>query len=241
MMERDVFGEGRHGMTEEIGARQFLRGAKDWRITSDGACAFFATRSFDESVRFVQAIGQQAGLDGFPDVDIRANGVTVRLVTVTDDLFGLSTRDLAWAQGISSVARERGLRADPAKIQSFLLIVGSHGDAAVLPFWEAVLGYRRRPDSPDEDLIDPADRGPSLWFEQMEEPRGDGGGAIHVGIWLPPEQAEARVAAALAAGGRMVRDNFAPSWWTLADAAGNEACIGSIGSIEGREGPPPQV
>jgi len=33
----------------------------------------------------------------------------------------------------------------------------------------------------------------------------------------PYEQAEARIAAALAAGGRMVRDKFAPSWWTLAD------------------------
>jgi 4a-hydroxytetrahydrobiopterin dehydratase len=52
-----------------------------------------------------------------------------------------------------------------------------------------------------------------------------GDGAIHIAIWVPYEQAEARVAAALAAGGRMVRDEFAPSWWTLADAAGNEADI----------------
>ncbi len=44
-------------------------------------------------------------------------------------------------------------------------------------------------------------------------------------IWVPYEQAEARVAAALAAGGRLVRDEFAPAWWTLADAAGNEADI----------------
>ena len=47
----------------------------------------------------------------------------------------------------------------------------------------------------------------------------------HVAIFVPYEQAEARIAAALAAGGRMVRDTFAPSWWTLADAAGNEADI----------------
>jgi 4a-hydroxytetrahydrobiopterin dehydratase len=57
-----------------------------------------------------------------------------------------------------------------------------------------------------------------------------------VAVWLPPEEAEVRVAAALAAGGRMVRDEFAPSWWTLADAAGNEA---DVGSIAGRDGPPP--
>ena len=59
----------------------------------------------------------------------------------------------------------------------------------------------------------------------MDEPRPGGGGAIHVVIWVPYEQAQARIAAALAAGGRMVRDEFAPSWWTLADAAGNEADI----------------
>ena len=83
----------------------------------------------------------------------------------------------------------------------------------------------RARDSPDEDLVDPRGRGPAFWFEQMQEPRPDGGGAIHVAIWVPYEQAEARIAAALAAGGRMVRDEFAPSWWTLADAAGNEADI----------------
>ena len=62
----------------------------------------------------------------------------------------------------------------------------------------------------------------------MEEPRRDGGGAIHVAVWVPYELAEARIAGALAAGGRMVRDKFAPSWWTLADAAGNEADIATV-------------
>jgi 4a-hydroxytetrahydrobiopterin dehydratase len=62
----------------------------------------------------------------------------------------------------------------------------------------------------------------------MAEPRPDGDGAIHFAVWVPPEQAEARVAAALAAGGRLVRDDFAPSWWTLADAAGNEADIATV-------------
>jgi len=63
-------------------------------------------------------------------------------------------------------------------------------------------------------------------------PRPDGGGAIHVAVWIPHEQAEDRVAAALAAGGRMVRDEFAPAWWTLADAAGNEVDIATIESRE---------
>ena len=81
-----------------------------------------------------------------------------------------------------------------------------------MPFWRAALGYEPRRDSPNEDLIDPHDREAPFWFEQMNEPRGDGDGAIHIAIWVPYEQAEARGAATLAAGGRLVRDEFAPSW-----------------------------
>jgi 4a-hydroxytetrahydrobiopterin dehydratase len=98
----------------------------------------------------------------------------------------------------------------------------------VMPFWRAALGYDPRLDSPDEDIVDPHDRDAALWFEQMEEPRGDGGGAVHLAVWVPFEQAQARVDAALAAGGHMVRDDFAPSWWTLADAAGNEIDIATV-------------
>src|SRR2546426_171781 len=91
---------------------------------------------------------------------------------------------------------------------------------------------RHRGGGPAEDLVDPRSRGVRFWFEQMNKPRPDGGGAIHIAVWVPYEQAEARIAAALAAGGRLVRDEFAPSWWTLADAAGNEA---DIATTKGRE------
>jgi hypothetical protein len=45
---------------------------------------------------------------------------------------------------------------------------------------------------------------------------------IHIDVGVPHDQAEARVAAALAAGGSLVEDRFAPAWWTLADPEGNE-------------------
>jgi 4a-hydroxytetrahydrobiopterin dehydratase len=44
---------------------------------------------------------------------------------------------------------------------------------------------------------------------------------------LPRTQAQARIDAALAAGGRMVYDANAPEWWTLEDPAGNQADIAS--------------
>jgi 4a-hydroxytetrahydrobiopterin dehydratase len=154
--------------------------------------------------------------------------VTVRLITYTDDYYGMSQRDVRLAGQISALAKEHGATSDPAVLQSLLVVPGAPSAAEVMPFWRALLGYQPRGDSPDEDLVDPHDRGPAFWFEGMQEPRPDGNGAIHVAVWLPYEQAESRVAAALAAGGRMVRDQFAPAWWTLADPAGNEADIATV-------------
>lgn len=215
-------------MTETITPQQFheAEGVGDWRVVGDGACTFFRTSSFAEAARLVQAMSELPGLDAHhPDVDLRADGVTVRLITVTEDHYGMSMRDVELARQISGVARDLGLSGDRSAVQSVLVIPGAPNTAEVMPFWQAALGYEPRADSPDEDLVDPRGRGPSFWFEPMDEPRPDGGGAIHVAIWVPYEQAEARVAAALAAGGHMVRDGFAPAWWTLADAAGNEADI----------------
>jgi 4a-hydroxytetrahydrobiopterin dehydratase len=215
-------------MTDYISPKQFHEsdGVEDWRVRGDGACAYFRTASFAAGARLVQAISNLPGIDDHqPDVDLRHDGVTVRVVTITDDYYGMSRRDVELARQISTVARELRLAADASAVQSLLVIPGATVTAEVTPFWRAVLGYEPRRDSPDDDLVDPRRRGTSFWFERMNEPRLDGGGAIHVAIWVPYEQAEARIAAALAAGGHLVRDQFAPSWWTLADAAGNEADI----------------
>jgi 4a-hydroxytetrahydrobiopterin dehydratase len=208
------------------------RGTADWRVLGDGATAFFRTSSVAESARLVSAIGALPGVDQHvPDVDVRSTGVTVRLLTKADDGWGMSRRDVELASAISEAARDLGLAADPTVVQSFLVVPGAPAAATVMPFWRAALGFVPRPDSPDEDLVDPQDRLPGFWFEDMREPRGDEGGAIHVAIWMPYEQAEARVAAALAAGGHLVRDR-APMWWTLADSAGNEI---DISTVKGRD------
>ena len=94
----------------------------------------------------------------------------------------------------------------------------------VMPFWRAVLGYEYRSDSPDEDLIDPRGRGAAFGFQWMDAPRPKRI-RIHIDVWVPEAQAEARIAAAIAAGGHLVSDEHAPAWWTLADAEGNEADV----------------
>jgi 4a-hydroxytetrahydrobiopterin dehydratase len=215
---------------DTIPAREFLAADRtgDWRVVGDGAWAFYPTPSLDASVRLVAAV---AAIPGFaahrPAIDIRADGVSVRLLTLTESWFGMSTLDVELAAAISAVARDQGLAAEPAAVQSLLVIVGATSRAAVMPFWQALLGYEPRPDSPDQDLVDPHDRGPAVWFEEVEEP-GPHRNQLHVAAWIAPELAEARVAAALAAGGRIVRDAEAPAGWLLADPEGNEADIATI-------------
>jgi 4a-hydroxytetrahydrobiopterin dehydratase len=215
-------------MAERISPHEFhaAEGVEDWRVLGEGACTFFPTGSFGEGAELVQSINDIPGLAPHqPDIDLRHDGVTVRLVTVADDYYGMTTRDVELARQISAAARRLGLTAAPQAVQTLLVIPGAANVREVMPFWRAALGYEPRADSPNEDLVDPRSRNVAFWFERMERLRGDGGGAIHVAVWLPHEQAEARIAAALAAGGRMVRDQFAPSWWTLADSAGNEVDI----------------
>jgi 4a-hydroxytetrahydrobiopterin dehydratase len=222
-------------VTDHISPKQFheAEGTGDWRVIGDGANAYFRTGSFAQGARLVQAISELPGVDDHnADVDLRQDGVTVRLITTRNDYMGMTQRDIELARQISAAARKLGFSAEPSAVQSVLVIPGAKVRADVMPFWRAALGYEPRADSPAEDLVDPRSRGPAFWFEQMDAPRGDGGGAIHVAIWVPYEQAEARIAAALAAGGRLVRDEFAPSWWTLADAAGNEA---DIATTKGRD------
>jgi 4a-hydroxytetrahydrobiopterin dehydratase len=122
------------------------------------------------------------------------------------------------------VACELGVSADPSAVQTVQFTIDALVGPKVMPFWRAVLDYRERGDSPDEDLVDPRSRGPSFWFQQMDAPRPQRN-RIHVDVWVPHDQAEARVAAAIAAGGHLVTDQHAPSWWVLADEEGNEACV----------------
>ena len=215
------------GMTERITARQFHEagGVEDWRVLGEGACTYFRTGSFEAGARLVHAISELPGSgDHHSDVDVRSGGVTVRLITIADDYCGLSERDVELARQISAVARKMGVSADPSAVQTVQVTIDALVSPAVMPFWRAVLGYEYRSDSPDEDLIDPRGRGPSFWFQPMDAPRPQRN-RIHIDVWVPHDQGEGRVAAAIAAGGRLVSDEHAPMWWTLADAEGNEADV----------------
>jgi glyoxalase superfamily protein len=87
---------------------------------------------------------------------------------------------------------------------------------------------------PPTSTCDPRGRGASFWFQQMDAPRPQRN-RIHIDVWVAHDQAEARVAAALAAGGRLVTDEHAPAWWTLADAEGNEVDVATWMSPTGAD------
>lgn len=208
-------------MGDRINGPQFLEsdGVDDWRVIWGGgwACAFFRTASYEAGLSLVAAIGDLATASGRrPDVDLRPDGVTVRLYS--GEWEGLTTGDAELARQISEAARSLGAEAEPGAVQHIQVAIDAMVIPSVRPFWRAVLGYDV---AGGEDLIDARRRGPSVWFQQMEAPR-TGRGRIHVDVYVPHDQAESRLRAAVAAGGTIVRDN-GPEWWTLADPEGNEA------------------
>lgn len=201
-------------MSERITAEQFhaADGAGDWRVLYHLVSACFRTETLSQGIALAGAIGRLAGdAERNLRVDLRSDGVTV----------SIRGRDVALARQISDAARDLGLVADPAAVQVINVTIDALVSADVLPFWRALLGYGQ---IGDDYLFDPRGRGPGIEFQPMDSPRPQRN-RIHVDVAVPHDQAEARVAAALAAGGRLVTDAYAPQWWVLADAEGNEACI----------------
>ena len=124
--------------TNAITVREFreAEGVEDWRVLAEGACAFFRTSSFAASAELVRAIAEAIDDAGHPpDVDIRSGGVTVRLITVTDDHYGMSQRDVELARQISAAARELGVSVDPTAVQEVQFTIDALVHADVMPFW----------------------------------------------------------------------------------------------------------
>jgi 4a-hydroxytetrahydrobiopterin dehydratase len=115
---------------------------------------------------------------------------------------------------------------NPRPVQVLELAIDTMDRTVILPFWKAVLGYTEQPGSgdPPDAIEDPAGQLPTIWFQQMDEPRPQRN-RIHFDIVVSHEEAEPRIAAALAAGGRLVSDAEARAFWVLADAEGNEVCV----------------
>jgi 4a-hydroxytetrahydrobiopterin dehydratase len=217
-------------MPMNVTAREFDAhgGLDDWRYLLGGIVATFRLGSFAAAAQLVSEIAAAAdAADHHPDVDLRYPD-HLKVALTTHAVGGLTDRDLSLAATISGLVARAGGTTELASCQTVEVALDAIDIPAVLPFWRAVLGYvddvPPGHTGPVIAIRDPARIGPPFWFQQMEEPRTERN-RFHIDVTVPHDHAEARIAAALAAGGTMVTDRYARSWWVLADAEGNEACV----------------
>ena len=177
----------------------------------------------------VAASGPDA--DGHLRVDMRPG--RVELSVQTRALGAVTGQDTRLAHRIDEAMTGLGLTRAGATsggswrpVQMLEMAIDAVDIPAIRPFWKAVLAYVDEPGSqgPQGAIVDPAGQLPAIWFQQMDAPRPQRN-RVHFDITVAHDEAEPRVGAALAAGGRLVDDTFARSFWVLADAEGNEVCV----------------
>lgn len=201
--------------------REFLAadGVHDWVVLHGGPAAVFRVRSLADAAALIQSI---AASPGFAEsgivLQLTDDRVTVRL---TRDVWSIEERHVALARAISSLARVHGAIADRALVQEVQLAIAAKRDAIDLAFWRAVLGYS--PMAAD-NAIDPLGHGSTVWMQELDDAK-QLRHAMHVDVSVAREHVQARLAAALAAGGRVVDASKAPAHWTLSDKAGNRVCL----------------
>ena len=207
----------------EQGWRGFLAadGLDDWVVLHGGATAAFSVGSIGEAAELAEVIAGVPGLDGAGALLTMSDSCLT--VPLSRDLWLLEARHVELARAVSAVAHEHGMVADRASIQEVQLAIAAKPDAVDVGFWRAVLGYA--PMS-DDNAVDPLGHGSTVWMQELDEAKFLRH-AMHIDVSVAREHVEARLAAALAAGGRIVDDSEAPRSWILADRAGNRVCVAS--------------
>jgi 4a-hydroxytetrahydrobiopterin dehydratase len=205
-------------MTKLTGQQIAAEKLDGWAYLIDSLRTRIATPDFATGLALVNAIGAAAEeMDHHPDVDLRYTTVAIRLTS--HDTGGVTARDIRLARWIDALAAAAGLAT--AREQTAQLEIGldTPDQPVVDGFWAAVLGTTLDGD----ELKDQRGVLPTVWFQRSgsEDPRQ----RWHFDLWLDPAQVQPRIDAALAAGGTLVSDDHAPSFWVLADAEGNRMCI----------------
>lgn len=204
----------------EQGWRDFLsaNGVDDWVVLHGGPTAVFRVESLAAAARMAAAVAEVPGLEPRTLLTVASDCLTVKL---TREMWGTEQRHVEVARVTSAVAREHGATADRGAVQEIQLAVAARPETIDLGFWRAVLGYAPMH---DDNGIDPLGQGSTVWMQDLD-PDKPLRHAMHVDVSVAREHAEARMEAAVAAGGRVVDDSGAPGAWILADRAGNKVCI----------------
>jgi 4a-hydroxytetrahydrobiopterin dehydratase len=210
----------------------------DWRKLAQGLHARYVLGDFGAGVRFVTAVAEAGdALGHHPRVTMGDRYVDLKLVSddavhrddegVEHVIAWVTQRDVDLARRITGIAAEQAVEAEPASITTIELALDTAHAATVAPVWAALLTGTtdaRGRGTIGDDVQDATGRVPILWFQKTDEhdtPRQ----RFHVDVWVPPEVAGQRIAAAVAAGGIVVDDSQAPSYTVIADPDGNKACV----------------
>jgi len=205
----------------EQGWREFIgqEDLNDWVVLHGGAVAVFRVESMVEASRLAGALSGVPGVEGSGTLMTVADArLTIRL---TRDLWGLEPQHIGLARAISTVAREHGAVVDRASVQEVQVAIAAKPAEIDVGFWRAVLGYEPRA---DDNAVDPLGHGSTFWMQDLDEAKPLRH-AMHIDVSVAREHVDARLAAALAAGGRIVDESVDPGHWTLADRAGNRVDI----------------
>lgn len=195
--------------------------AADWR-TLFGAMTFYPCESPTQAAELAARVAELADEAGTPlMIDLRPDGVTIDSGKDEWEVDGFA--DLA--RPVQAAARDLGLTADTSRLRFVQVGMDAVDVPHVREFWRAVLGYEhdRRPFL--TDIYDPRRLNPVLFFQQMdasEDARRRQLNRMHLTLFVPDDQAQARIDTALAAGGRVVHHDEAAKRWTLTDPEGNE-------------------
>jgi 4a-hydroxytetrahydrobiopterin dehydratase len=204
----------------EQGWRDFLSAddLDDWVILHGGPTAVFRVGSLQEAARLAAAVAAVPGLGPRTLLTAAADRLTVKL---TREMWGTEAKHVEVARAISAVAGEHGAAADRSAVQEVQLAVAAKPEAIDLGFWRAVLGYAPLH---EDNCIDPNGQASTVWMQDLD-PEKPLRHAMHVDVSVARDHAEARLAAAVEAGGVVVDDSGAPGAWILADRSGNKVCI----------------
>ncbi|WP_346655153.1 VOC family protein [Arthrobacter sp. 260] len=184
--------------------------------------ARFGIPDYATGAAIVAAIAEAAAAKNHhPSITLTTSYVDLSLIS--HDVGGVTQRDVDLARAVSDIAREMGLPPSPEALGGLELSLDTANLAAVGPFWAALLTGNADAQEGD-DIVDPNGRMPVLWF-QSTDPHDTPRQRFHVDLWVPHDVAEQRIAAAVAAGGRVVDDEQAPAFVVLADPEGNKACV----------------
>lgn len=201
-----------------------VRGAApaDWRQLWSLLVTRYRTGDFATGLALLDRIGAAAeAADHHPELTLAYGFLEVRLVS--HEAGGITAADLDLARTISALAADAGVSADVSSLTHVEVGLDAVAPDRVRPFWAAMLGSA----DVHGEVHDPDGRTPTIWFQEPEGPTPPGQveQRWHFDVWVPFDQAQARIDAALAAGGRLVDDTEAPRFWVLADADGNRSCI----------------